>query len=148
VKQGYFADQASAMQADDQRLEQAGQPAWWASQPPPLPLPDLDQQRDSNPNAGKAWSASDDARLRASWHDPAHPTAPASPKPWAAAAPPSSPGWCVSANIPTAMRYGRRIGRGGGMMKLLMSVDRFRTLHEKSRNPFIVAAFNSTADAQ
>jgi hypothetical protein len=114
VKQGYFADQASAMQADDQRLEQAGQPAWWASQPPPLPLPDLDQQRDSNPNAGKAWSASDDARLRASWHDPAHPTAPASPKPWAAAAPPSSPGWCVSANIPTAMRYGRRTGRGAG----------------------------------
>lgn len=73
VKQGYFADQASAMQADDQRLEQAGQPAWWASQPPPLPLSDLDQQRDSNPNAGKAWSASDDARLRASWHDPAAP---------------------------------------------------------------------------
>ncbi|PXX45952.1 hypothetical protein [Aquitalea magnusonii] len=73
VKQGYFPDQASAMQADDQRLEQAGQPAWWASQPPPLPLPDLDQQRDHKPNAGKAWSASDDARLRASWHDPAAP---------------------------------------------------------------------------
>ncbi|KJV27160.1 hypothetical protein VI06_15900 [Aquitalea magnusonii] len=73
VKQGYFADQASAMQADDLRLEQAGQPAWWASQPPPLPLPDLDQQRDSNPNAGKAWSTSDDARLRACWHDPASP---------------------------------------------------------------------------
>ncbi|WP_159874780.1 hypothetical protein [Aquitalea denitrificans] len=73
VKQGYFADQTSAMQADDQRLEQAGQPAWWASQPPPLPLPDLDQPPDSNPNAGKAWSASDDARLRASWHDPAAP---------------------------------------------------------------------------
>jgi len=74
VKQGYFADQASAMQADDQRLEQAGQPAWWASQPPPLPLPDTDsQQRDNSPNAGKAWSASDDARLRASWHDPTAP---------------------------------------------------------------------------
>ena len=25
------------------------------------------------PNAGKPWSASDDARLRASWHDPAAP---------------------------------------------------------------------------
>lgn len=86
VKQGYFADQASAMQADDQRLEQAGQPAWWATQPklaipattsatPPSPHAHTAQGSGpvDIPNAGKAWSASDDACLRASWHDPAAP---------------------------------------------------------------------------
>ncbi|NWK78148.1 hypothetical protein [Aquitalea sp. LB_tupeE] len=86
VKQGYFADQASAMQADDQRLEQAGQPAWWATQPKPAmpattsatpPRPPAHTTQGSGPidipNAGKAWSASDDARLRANWHDPASP---------------------------------------------------------------------------
>ncbi len=80
VKQGYFSDQSSAMQADDQRLEQAGQPAWWASQPPPLATPTRSANAAAHtdvatdiPNAGKAWSASDDARLRASWHDPAAP---------------------------------------------------------------------------
>lgn len=86
VKQGYFTDQTAAMLAEDQRLEQAGQPVWWAAQPEPGILSILpatpatlsdDTVQDSGcadiPNAGKAWRSSDDARLRASWHDPAAP---------------------------------------------------------------------------
>jgi len=86
VKQGYFADQTSAMLADDQRLEQAGLPAWWAAQSTPTNLSTTPATPSTPagiaapststidiPNAGKAWSASDDARLRASWHDPAAP---------------------------------------------------------------------------
>lgn len=86
VKQGYFPDQAGAMQADDQRLEQAGQPAWWAAQPTPgiSPMAPATAGTPAGiaapststtdiPHAGKPWSTSDDARLRASWHDPAAP---------------------------------------------------------------------------
>ncbi|WP_062787223.1 hypothetical protein [Aquitalea pelogenes] len=90
-----------------------------ASQPVPPSAP----VRPGHSRAGERWSIAEDNRLSALWETSSTVTSADLAEKLGRSRAAIMPGWCASANIRTAMRYGRWTGRGeaiwGGMTERL-----------------------------